>query len=359
VKLDMKGETYIDFFYKKNSYFVGSASTALYIYIKHKKLYKEKILIPSNICHSIPLSIVYSGNIPFFYDVNKVTGNPCIDSIKYVVSKDKVAAVVIPNMFGNVLGDRCLIIDFLKFNNVLIIDDCAASLGADMGYLLTSGDAAIFSFGENKHIDLNVGGVLATNEVVDVLDINKEIKNTYETSQYKVNLFNSIYKPIFYSDYYYQVLPLINKVVDFFNDCYVFRYEWDEDKINELDKELNLLNKNKTLSLKKIKYLDEKINFNSFVYERYEFSSGSNPWRYNILINDVNAKEKLIMRCLNESIAISKWYPPIEPLFGSSPQEGAVEFSKRVVNFNHMNLCWKKLDMIIDILNAIGDEFDK
>ena len=107
-------EKYNTFFYKTNKYLVGSASSAIYIYLKHKQLDNQNILLPSNICHSIPFSIIYSGNKPLFYDVDSLTGNPSLDSIKKILNKNSVAAIIIPNMYGNIFIDRGSLIEFIE-----------------------------------------------------------------------------------------------------------------------------------------------------------------------------------------------------------------------------------------------------
>jgi hypothetical protein len=353
-------EKYNTFFYKTNKYLVGSASSAIYIYLKHKQLDNQNILLPSNICHSIPFSIIYSGNKPLFYDVDSLTGNPSLDSIKKILNKNSVAAIIIPNMYGNIFIDRGSLIEFIEDKEIYIIDDCAASLGADMKYLVKSGDAAIFSFGENKHLDLGVGGLLATDENIDIGNITKNIINNYTDSQHKVQLFDNIFKSVFYSEYYYQLMPQLNNIIDFFKDSYVFKYVWNEELIEELDNKLYFLNEAKRISLEKVEYLNQKINFKNSLYSKYEFFTGSNPWRYNILVNDSSLKEKIIILSLEENILISKWYPPIEPLFtSSSSHKNSKFFSERILNFNHVKTSWKHLDKIINILNKIGVENQK
>ncbi|MFA7084231.1 MAG: DegT/DnrJ/EryC1/StrS family aminotransferase [Arcobacteraceae bacterium] len=350
---------YDKFFYKSYKYLLGSASSALYVYLKYKKLTEQEILVPSNICHSIPLTIVYSKNNPIFYDIEINTGNPNTQSILNILKNQKIAAIILPNMYGNLYTDRKEIIKVLKDKNILVIDDCAASLGADMDDLKENGDAAIFSFGKNKHLDLGAGGLLATNEVIDIKQQTKNIKNTYEDSLYKIELFDKIYKPIFYSKFYYQLLPLIDKTVDFFQDSYVFQFIWSVNLIEKLNNQLNLLEHTKNISLEKVEYLNNRINFDNMLYTKYEFHYGSNPWRYNILINDLSTKEKIISESIMANLQISKWYAPIEKLFGQPTFQNSVEFSDRILNFNHMHSSYDDINKFIDILNKLGGRIEK
>lgn len=356
---ELIGENYNKFFLKTYRYLVGSASTALFVYLKYKEINKSKILIPSNICHSIPLTIKFSGNIPLFYDVDINTGNPDTNSIIETLAYEKVAAILLPNMYGNIYKDREKIIKVLKDKNILIIDDYAASFGITLDNLHSEGDATIFSFGKNKHIDLGVGGLLATNEKIDIKSIINNINNNYEDSYYKIQLFDSLYKPIFYSKFYYQLLPLLDKVIDFFKDSYVFQFYWNYELVEKLDKELDTFEKNKDISLKKIDYLNHKINFNNTIYSKYEFAKGSNPWRYNIFINDITIKEEIISESLKKNLLISKWYPPIESLFGQLSFHNSICFSNRILNLNHIKSSWEDLDIFINILNNVGEKFEK
>lgn len=345
-------DRYNKFFYKPHKYLLGSASMGLYIYLKHKNVFKQNILIPSNICHSIPFTIIYSNNYPIFYDINLESGNACLNSVKNKLLSENIRAILIPNMYGNLCIERESILELAKEQReILIIDDCAASLGADMDYLLYSGDAAIFSFGTNKHLDLGMGGLLASNEKINVKEILGETTSSSQAALYNINIFDDLYKTIFYSRYYYELLPLFNKTIDFFKNNYVYNIEWNNELIDMFDKKLLEVEKNKQLSLDKVEYLNNKIDFNTPYITKYEFNRGSNPWRYNIFINDTNLKEKIISKALAKRILVNKWYKSIEPLFNLPASENANMFGEKILNFNHTKSNWDDLDNIINIIN--------
>lgn len=119
----------------------------------------DEILIPSYTCRSVLNSILYSGLKPVLCDVDKETYNMSLETTKKAVT-NKIRAIVVPHMFGNPAP-----IDKLKKLKILIIEDCAHSIGAKLNKQKVGsfGDCSIFSFEGTKYIVTGEGGMVSTN----------------------------------------------------------------------------------------------------------------------------------------------------------------------------------------------------
>ena len=338
-----------ELYFNDNIYYVGSACSALYIYLKHSQIIKSKILCPSNICYSVPFTIEYSNNIPILYDINEYTGNSDYGSILNTLKKNKnVKAIVLPHMFGNVDEFRDDIIVLCKNKEIKVIEDLASGIGLHLNPKIKS-DATIFSFGKNKHIDLGIGGILITEEDVDINLIEKNIGKEIIQKKKRIQIFDDIFKTILYSEYYYDLLKLMKNFSFLVHDAFVFQYNWSELQKLELAKHLNEFNIEKRNNI--VKYLHDRIDYNKEFIQKFNFSKGSNPWRFNILINNSIKKKLIIQKSMKEELPISIWYPPIDPLFNQEIKEKSKRFSERIINLDISRITDSQLFKFIEILN--------
>jgi dTDP-4-amino-4,6-dideoxygalactose transaminase len=359
-----KLQEYKNIFFKEHLHFVGSGSTALFIFIKHNNVKNKRILCPSNICYSVPYAILASGNIPLFYDINPISGNPDYKSIKETIDKNNnIFAAIIPHMYGNPVEERGLIGLTCKKNSIKIIDDCAASIGIQdvNGYIKAESDAVIFSFATNKHIDLGAGGVLAMNEKIDINLYDKYIENDLIMHKIKTEMLDKIYKPIFYSEYYFDLIENLNTFNSFFQNAFIYKFQPDTFYLQKLFQQLNELKSNIKYRQETIDYINDHINYNQNFIEKYIFNTGSNPWRFNILIANKKIRMLLIKKMLKNTLPVSIWYPPIDSIYGYKIQQNSKVFSDKILNFDFINASKKQIDIFIDLINTFEEkkEFDE
>ena len=348
---------YSHLFFKEKLHLVGSASSALFIYIKHLGLINNVILCPSNICYSIPFTIRYSGNLPLFYDVDVNTGNPSFESVRMTLNlNDDVAAIVIPHMFGNYAEQRDLIAQLCHKKYIKVIDDCAASLGMEdqSGSLKSESDAVIFSFGRKKHIDIGFGGLLATDEKIDIDYYEKNLSSKFESLQPKIEIFDSIYKAIFYSDYYFDLLPDIRQLTHFIEDAFVHKLVWTDELKRRLFTELDSVGLRKKKSVSLYEQLDAQINYAEQPFRKYHLVDGSYPWRFNVLCDNSFVRKEIMNHMLEKNLNVSIWYPPIDSLFDQKIKVNAMSFSSKILNFDFMRASSRQVEEFIGIINAFG-----
>tara|TARA_B100001063_G_scaffold238952_1_gene261806 strand:- start:5174 stop:6352 length:1179 start_codon:yes stop_codon:yes gene_type:complete len=123
----------------------------------------DEIIIPAHTYCASALSFVrYNANIKWA-DINKESLTISLDSIKKLVT-DKTKAIVVVHLYGLICPEIEDIVEFAAQRNIIVIEDCAQSLGA---YLKDKscgsfGDISCFSFHSQKNITtLGEGGMIS------------------------------------------------------------------------------------------------------------------------------------------------------------------------------------------------------
>ncbi|WP_353663207.1 DegT/DnrJ/EryC1/StrS family aminotransferase [Hydrogenimonas sp. SS33] len=351
---------YRKFFYKENLYFTASASTALYLFLKARGIFRKKVIVPSNICYTVPYTILGSGNTPLFCDIDPESGNPSRNGIEKLLETDEnIGALVLPHMFGNPVRERTGIRRLCREHEIAFIDDCAGALGLEDldGGIAENADAVIFSFNYNKHIALGMGGLLATDETIDISALSSSIKNDVSVYLYKSRMIDRLYKPLLYSDDYDLLVGKLHGFNDFFADSFIYRFTPDETYKREFNRCLGRISENREYRRSIVSQLDQKILFDeNGPLQRYRFEEGANPWRYNLLVKYPDIRKKLIDALLKAELPVSIWYPPVDPIYGYDMQKESLLFSKKILNFDFINASKTEIDRFVDIVNSVAGE---
>ena len=123
----------------------------------------DEVLISSFTCLAVPTAVIAAGASPKYYDIDPDTMNAEKESLNKLIS-EKTKAIVIQHTLGITVSIDA-IKDFLPNKNIIIIEDCALSIGSTLDKKLigTQADAAIFSLELSKTISCGWGGVLLLN----------------------------------------------------------------------------------------------------------------------------------------------------------------------------------------------------
>lgn len=124
----------------------------------------SEVLIQGFTCNALVNPIIWSGLKPVFVDIEKQTLN--IDSRdleRKITPKSKIA--VVQHTFG-LPAEMDKISALCQQHNLILIEDCAHSLGAEYNgqKLGTFGKASFFSFGRDKIISSVSGAAVAVND---------------------------------------------------------------------------------------------------------------------------------------------------------------------------------------------------
>lgn len=154
----------------------------------------EEVLLQAFTCNAAVNPILWSGLKPVFVDCEEKTLNIDIRNLKRKITpKSKI--IMVQHTFG-LPANLKEILEISEKNNLILIEDCAHSLGANyQGKKIGNfGKAAFFSFGRDKVISSVYGGMAVTNDE----NLGKKIKNFQEKCPLPSNfwIFQQLLHPI-------------------------------------------------------------------------------------------------------------------------------------------------------------------
>jgi len=197
-------------------FFGSSARGCLYLLLKSLDLPKETQVISQVFsCGVVINAINKAGLTPILCDINN-DYNLDLDFAEKLITKN-TKILIIQHTFG-VMPNMSKVLNFCQKHNLLLIEDCAHSLGSSFEQRLAGnfGHAAIFSFGRDKVVSTVTGGLGVIHKNKDFpywLDFNiwqKNLGNMYSQSQnYPTKL---LLKDIFYI----LSVPFLTKVYHIF-----------------------------------------------------------------------------------------------------------------------------------------------
>jgi perosamine synthetase len=146
----------------KHAYAVNTGSNALDLSAMLLELGEgDEVIIPAHTWCATAISFAREGASIKWADIDEKTLVMSLDTIKKVVTP-KTRAIVIVHLYGLMVPME-EIMEFAKANSIIVIEDCAQSLGAKIGDRKsgTFGDISIYSFHSNKGVTtLGEGGMI-------------------------------------------------------------------------------------------------------------------------------------------------------------------------------------------------------
>ncbi|MFC1789615.1 DegT/DnrJ/EryC1/StrS family aminotransferase [Patescibacteria group bacterium] len=120
----------------------------------------SEILLQAFTCNAVPNPVIWAGLRPVYVDINENTFNINAKNLENKITA-KSKAVIIQHTFG-LPAEMEEILRICRENNLILIEDCAHSLGATYNgkKVGTFGDAAFFSFSRDKVISSVYGGMV-------------------------------------------------------------------------------------------------------------------------------------------------------------------------------------------------------
>lgn len=145
-------------------YAIGTSfgRTALYLGLRAIDVSNKEVIVPTFICTVVRHAVTMAGGTPRFVDINIEDFTLDLDDLKRKIS-NKTKAIILPHFFGRVARNMDNVIRIARHNNLVLIEDCAHSLGAEYKgkKIGIFGDFSIFSL--TKGMINFGGGVLVTN----------------------------------------------------------------------------------------------------------------------------------------------------------------------------------------------------
>ena len=195
------------YFNNKEIYLFSSARGALSAFFQANNIKDgDSVLLSSFTCLAVPTAVIASGARPIYADINPLTLNMNFEEIKEKV-QNHTKVIVVQHTMGRPMDDMDKIIEFATKKNILVIEDCALSLGSsDEGKKVgLIGDAAIFSLELSKTLSSGWGGILVNNNAKLTRSLDTFYnKIDYEPSLVRIRkLIQIIITGIFYNKYIY------------------------------------------------------------------------------------------------------------------------------------------------------------
>lgn len=358
--------------YTDNRYCVGinSGRSALYVILKSLGIGKgDEVIVQAFTCVVVPNAALWNGAQPVYVDIdNSYNIDP--KDLKQKITK-KTKALIIQNTFG-IPADYSKILEIAKKNNIVVIEDCAHALGAEINdkRVGSIADFSFFSFGRDKIISSVFGGMICVNKKSDYEEI-KKIVDTLDMPSYSWTL-QQLFHPIAFSF----ILPLYQSgigkalLVAFQKIHMLSKAVYKKEKscgqpfvfpqkmspalsllaLNQLGKCGRFNAKRSTLA----HFYDTTLSDVSFVKPEVR---GVPSWlRYPLLVQE---KQKLFAFAKKHGILLGDWYSdvvvPVQKTSlagykkGSCPQ--AEEFSHKVLNLpTYPTLTNKQAEKVITVL---------
>jgi dTDP-4-amino-4,6-dideoxygalactose transaminase len=143
----------------------GSGREALQIALRIMRdgTARDKVLVCNFNCSVVPAAVKRAGLRVDTFDLSSVVGDIDWTEVAGRLTTEHLC-IVVPHFFGIPTDFRPLV-ETARSKGVFVLEDCAHTLGAKIGdaFAGTLGDAAIFSFNDDKPISLCGGGVLSIN----------------------------------------------------------------------------------------------------------------------------------------------------------------------------------------------------
>lgn len=360
----------------KYAIFFNSGRSALMAILNSLGLEKnDEVLLQAFTCNAAVNPIIWSKLEPVFVDCNEETLNIEIEDLKRkITSRSRV--VTVQHTFG-LPAEMDEILEICRKNNLILIEDCAHSLGATYKgkKIGTFGKAAFFSFGRDKIISSVYGGMAVTNDP----SLAEKLRQVQGYPSY-FWIFQQLLHPILIN---YFILPLYN----FLKIGRLMLYFFQKIKIlskavSEKEKKgenpsyfpKRLPNALAILALNQFKKLERFISHQKEIAKFYNqrlknlgfILPKENPervyMRYSILIENGDtdkilkmAREKRIF--LDDGWRKTAIVPPdtvpakMKYNFGSCPK--AERLAKSIINLpTHINITQKEAQGIVEFLNS-------
>ncbi len=312
----------------------------------------DSVLLSCFTCLAVPSAVIACGARPIYADIDSSTLNVNLESILKSV-EDDTKAIVVQHTMGCPVEEINEICQFAKDTGLLVIEDCALSIGSrskgiPIGF---HGDAAIFSLELSKTLSAGWGGVLVNNNRDLESVLLKDYENIPEESKYTQmrKLLQITLTGLFYSKYIYffgKYLISVGYKVKFFKGSTP-----DHEKYGKVDQNFvsRLSGAQAKLAISQFKRINEvaTINNRNFLYLQKCLKDAGievlglapkedfpvSP-RVAFLVNDPDAVSLWFYR---KGIELGRWFDgPLSPLpifnFDVSQFPNVKKISNHIVN---------------------------
>jgi len=149
----------------KYAFSFNSGRSSFYAILKSLDLREgDEVLLQAFTCNAVPNPVLWANLKPVYVDCNKDDFNISVDDLESKITT-RTRVVVVQHVFGQP-ADMDRIRAVCSANNLILLEDCAHSLGAEYNRQKVGAfnKAAFFSFSRDKIISSIYGGIATTND---------------------------------------------------------------------------------------------------------------------------------------------------------------------------------------------------
>ncbi|MDD2731765.1 MAG: DegT/DnrJ/EryC1/StrS family aminotransferase [Candidatus Pacebacteria bacterium] len=357
----------------KYAFSFNSGRSALYAILKSLNIGdKSDVLLQAFTCNAAVNPVLWAGLNPVYIDCEN-NYNLDIDDLKRKITKN-AKILMVQHTFG-CPAQMDEILKFSRDNNLILIEDCAHSLGAQYNGKKTGtlSKAAFFSFSRDKIISSVYGGMAVTNDdelAKNLHSIQKEFKHpsylwTLQQLLHPV-LLNYIILPIYNFIDLGKIFLVLSQYLGILSKAVHKKEKKGERPFYFPKKMPNALALLALNQFKKLERFNEHRRIISdFYLKRLQDSSFILPEKENNVFLRFSIRHNLAHQIISyawkkENILIGDWYTtPIAPddtnlrkmgyISGTCPN--AEKLSKTTLNLpTHINISLKDAERIVDFL---------
>lgn len=362
----------LDFYQVRHAVTIDSGRSALLVGLKALELNQgDEVMVQSFTCVVVINAIKQSGATPVYVDIDETLNIDTNDLRKKINNHTK--AVIVQHTFGNP-ADMDSIMELCYQNNLVLIEDCAHSLGVEYKgkKVGTMGNFAILSFGSDKCVSSVRGGAFISNDDNLATKV-KEICNNLPNTR-RANVLQALFHYIIffkakltYSLFFGKIIFFVSKRLNLTG-----RIIYDCEKRGEVVSfyPAKFANALASLLMAQLDDFDKFAEHRKKIANIYQtkikntkitkpvLSEGSIPLRYNIL---TETPDVLTIIAKNQNVILGDWYRGVvAPLdidmnkidyeIGSCPK--AEKLANRSVNLpTNINISENDADRIVEIIN--------
>jgi len=334
----------------------------------------DEVLLQVFTCNAAVNPIIWANLKPVFVDCNEKTFNIDIEDLKRKITP-KSRVVIVQHTFG-LPAEIDEILEICRQNNLILIEDCAHSLGAEYygKKIGTFGKAAFFSFSRDKVISSVYGGMAVTNDE----NLAKKIKEFQGKIGYPSYFwtFQQLLHPILMNFLILPTYQILGKyLLVLFQWFHVLSraIHWKEKKgLRPGYFPKTLPNALAALALNQFKKLEKFNNHRKeiadFYFQNLKNTSFDLPEKEGIFLRFTikhQQAHEIIKKAWQKNLLIGDWYDKViaphdtklEKMHyqtGSCPK--AEKLAKITLNLpTHINISEKEAQKIVDFLKMYGD----
>lgn len=363
----------------KYAFSFNSGRSAFFAILNALNLDKgSEVLLQAFTCNAVPNPILWAGLDPIYVDCNTDDFNISSEDLKAKITP-KTKIVVVQHTFG-LPANMDEIRAICSANNLILIEDCAHSLGAEFNEYKTGqhSKAAFFSFSRDKVISSVYGGMAVTNDP----EIGKKLEQLQKSFGMPSRAWTAqqIFHPILLN---YAILPVYNfldlgkifLVISQWLHILSKAVSWKEKRGLKPDYFPRALpNALAMMALNQFNKLEKFNNHRSMVAEfYYENLSGTKftlPTKFierknvflRFTVKHPDAHEIIYQAWHNQNILLGDWYTtPIAPFdtviedvkYKKGSCVNAERLSKITLNLpTHINISRKDSERIVNFLKT-------